>query len=167
MTMYIFNLCFQEFVANHVENMNAFREKLKQRRENLRKQRMDDQEQNSQQQFACPPPSSSQPNQINPTYSNPPPGTGNFSHQYGNQGQWKNDQQRFVGNKPSLTQDQQPGTSQSFSGVSSGFPPFLGQSGASTSSGIPGLGNDDDEEPVSHFIVIKQFLLRFCNTWPF
>jgi len=121
--------------------MNAFREKLKQRRENLRKQRMADQQENNQKQFSVPPPAS-KPNQQKPLFSNPPPVT----PQFGNQGQWKKDQQ----NKSSSTQDQQPGTGQSFSGFSSGLPSFLGQSGTLNTSGIPGFGTDDEEQ-VSHF----------------
>ena len=129
-------------MINHIDNMNVFRQKLIQRRENLRQQRLASFDEKQQQ----PPPQQQQrptlQQQQQRTFSStrePLDGLSydRFSAQPENS-RWSNEQ-RF-GRRPDP-------------GPSSTFTPFLSQFERKT-SGIPGLDSQEDSESQDYFLVI-------------
>ena len=129
-------------MINHIDNMNVFRQKLIQRRENLRQQRLASFDQKQQQ-----PPQQQQQRltlqqQQQRTFnSTREPLDGQSYDRFSAQpesSRWSNEQ-RF-GSRPDP-------------GPSSTFTPFLSQFETKT-SGIPGLDSQEDSESQDYFLVI-------------
>ena len=131
-------------MINHIDNMNVFRQKLIQRRENLRQQRMascggENQQQPPQQQQQQRPPLQQQQRTFSSTREPLDRQSYDRFSAQPESSRWGNEQ-RF-GRRP------EPGPS-------SKFTPFLSQF-ETKSSGIPGLDSQEDFESQDYFQVTK------------